>query len=74
MMIKVTAFNDSIFYINAELIELVEQTPDTIITLTTEKKILVKENVEEIISRVIDYKRRINNSKVSGMNLQECTN
>ena len=74
MMIKVTALNKSEFFINAELIEMVEKTPDTIITLSTEKKILVRESTDEIISRVIEYKRRIYNSKVSGMNLQECNN
>lgn len=65
-MIQVTLLNDKKVYINAELIEQVESTPDTIITLTTDKKILVKESVPEIIARVIAYKRRLYNSQELG--------
>ncbi len=43
--------------INAELIELVEATPDTVITLTTGNKLLVRESVDEIIRRIIAYRR-----------------
>ncbi len=45
--------------INSDLIEFVEETPDTVITMTTGKKIVVKENVDEIIQRVIEYKQKI---------------
>lgn len=45
--------------VNGELIEFVEATPDTVITLTTGKKIVVKESVDEIIQRVIAYKQKI---------------
>ncbi len=46
--------------INADLIETVESSPDTIITLTTGNKIMVKESVEDIIRLVIEYKKKIN--------------
>lgn len=58
-MIKVTRFNDSVFVVNAEIIQTVEETPDTVITLTTGTKFVVKESCEEIIERVIEYKKRI---------------
>jgi len=58
-MIKVTHFNGRQLVINAELIQFVESTPDTVITLTTKEKILVRESVDEVIRRVIEYRRRI---------------
>ena len=58
-MIKLTRLNDSLIVINAELIEYVESLPDTIITLTSGQKILVKEPVDDVIDRTRDYKRSI---------------
>lgn len=58
-MIKVTRFNESVFVVNAEIIQTVEETPDTVITLTTGTKFVVKESCEEIINKVIEYKRKI---------------
>ncbi|MDF1545413.1 MAG: flagellar FlbD family protein [bacterium] len=57
-MIKVTRLNDSELVINADLIEFVEAIPETIVSLTTGKKIMVRENVDDIIERVAEYKRR----------------
>ena len=54
-MIDVTRFNGKSFVLNAELIEVMEETPDTVITLTTGHKYVVKESVEEVIT----YKRNI---------------
>ncbi|MCK8816524.1 flagellar FlbD family protein [Natroniella sulfidigena] len=51
--------NDSEIVVNAELIESIEATPDTVITLTTNHRLIVKEDVDEIIKMIIDYKRRI---------------
>ena len=45
--------------INAELIETVEETPDTIITLINGKKIMVKETAREIVELVRNYKKSI---------------
>ena len=55
-MIKVTRLNDSDLVVNAELIEFVESTPDTILSLTTGKKIMVRESIDEIIERVAAFK------------------
>lgn len=58
-MISVTRFNDSTLIINADLIQTVEETPDTVITLTTGTKFIVKEKSKEIVDKVLEYKRRI---------------
>ncbi len=55
-MIKVTRINDSELVVNADLIEFVESIPDTIISLTTGKKIMVKQTIDEIIERVAEFK------------------
>lgn len=46
--------------VNAELIELIESTPDTVISLVSGKKIVVTEDVESVKEKVIDYKREVN--------------
>ena len=56
-MIEVTKLNDTKILINAELIETVEETPDTVISFVTGKKIIVKESRQEIKNLVILYKR-----------------
>ena len=58
-MIKVTRFNDSELVVNAELIEFVEATPDTVITLTNGKKLLVKESVQDVIDLVLGYRKKV---------------
>ena len=59
-MIEVTRTNHRKIVINADMIVFVEETPDVVITLSNGSKVLVKESAKEIITRVIDYKRRIN--------------
>lgn len=58
-MIDVTKMNGGSITVNADLIETVEETPDTIITLTTGKKIIVKESRQEIKNLVILYRKDI---------------
>ncbi|MCP4583185.1 MAG: flagellar FlbD family protein [candidate division Zixibacteria bacterium] len=58
-MIKVTRLNESELVINTDLIEFVEAIPDTIISLTTGKKIMVKETMDEVIAKVQKFKREI---------------
>ena len=57
-MIELTRLHGELIVINADLIEFIEPTPDTMISTTTGKKILVKESVEDVIGRVVDYRRR----------------
>lgn len=58
-MITVTRLNDRQVVINAELIKFVEKTPDTMITMTTGDKIMVRESLDEIVDRAIQYARRV---------------
>ena len=54
-MIKVTKMNGEDVVVNALLIEVVESTPDTIITLTTGHKIMVKDAVDDVVTRAKEY-------------------
>lgn len=58
-MIKLKRINGTDIVINAELIELVEETPDTVITLTNGHKMVVADTVDEVINKVIAYKHYI---------------
>lgn len=58
-MIHVTRINHLPLVLNADLIEHIETTPDTIISLTNGQKLVVLESVEEIISRVISFRRAV---------------
>ena len=58
-MIEVTKLNDIKFMVNADIIEMVEETPDTVVTLTTGKKMIVKESRQEIRDLVIAYRRSV---------------
>ena len=56
-MIEVTRLNKKAYVLNCEWIETIEETPDTVITLTNVKKFVVAETVEEIVQKVIEYKQ-----------------
>ncbi|HHY05250.1 MAG TPA: flagellar FlbD family protein [Thermoanaerobacterales bacterium] len=58
-MIELTKLNGKKFVVNAELIETIETTPDTVLTLTSGKKLVVNEKKAEIVKKVIEYKRKI---------------
>ena len=58
-MIRVTRLNGREFVVNAELIQYVEETPDSVVTLMNKEKIVVKEPADEIIRRVVAYHRSI---------------
>jgi flagellar protein FlbD len=58
-MISVTRFDRTVVVVNAELIATVEGTPDTLITLTNGHMIVVTESVDEVVARVIEYRRQI---------------
>ena len=58
-MIKVTRLNEKEIVINAELIKFVEETPDTVVTLRDNDKIIVRESADEIILKAIEYGRMI---------------
>ncbi|HEX7715445.1 MAG TPA: flagellar FlbD family protein [Bacillota bacterium] len=58
-MIEVRRLNNEELFINPHLIEIIESTPDTVITLTTGKKLVVKDPVADIVERIIRYRRMI---------------
>ncbi|NLL05582.1 MAG: flagellar FlbD family protein [Clostridiaceae bacterium] len=58
-MIELTRLNGLKFVLNCEFIESLEETPDTVISTTNGKKFLVSENIEEIVGKVIEYKRKV---------------
>jgi flagellar protein FlbD len=63
-MISLTRLNDTSVVINPDLIVIIEEIPDTIITLSNGEKITVKEKVQEVIRRVIEFRRRIFNPSI----------
>ncbi len=54
-MIKLTRLDDTEIVLNANLIEYVEATPDTVITMTTGRKYIVKESVDEVIKKAEEF-------------------
>ena len=58
-MIRVTLFDGTESMVNADLIETIEQTPDTILTLTSGRKLLVRDKPDEVAMRVMAYKRAV---------------
>ena len=65
-MIKLTRLNQREVVINADMIEFVEETPDTLISLVSGKKVMVTEPVDLIINRVVEYRRSCNEPLFSG--------
>ncbi len=63
-MIPLTRLNNSHMVINPDLIVFMEETPDTIITLSNGEKIAVQEKVKEVIRRVIEFRRCIFNPSI----------
>ena len=61
-MIKIRKMGGDEIYINADLIESIKETPDTVITLTTDKKILVQDSVEDIIDKTVEYHCRLSSA------------
>ena len=66
-MIQLTKLNGHQVVINSDLIEFIEETPDTVITLTTNDKLVVKERMADIVSKVVFYRRLL-----AGLVEEEC--
>ncbi len=58
-MIEVSRLNGTIYFLNPDMILTLEATPDTVITLTSGEKLMVRESPELIIDRFVHFKRRI---------------
>ncbi|MCG8483984.1 MAG: flagellar FlbD family protein [Clostridia bacterium] len=59
-MIQLTSLQGEKFFLSADLIERVEEIPDTMITLVNGKKLRVSEDADTVVDRYIEYKRKIN--------------
>lgn len=58
-MISLVGLNHKKMILNAEHIEKIEEVPETLITLTNGKKYMVLEPIDEVVNKVLEYKRRI---------------
>lgn len=58
-MIKITTLDNRVITINVDIIERIEAVPETVITLTNGKKLMVREKMDDIIKKVIQYKAEI---------------
>jgi flagellar protein FlbD len=58
-MIWVTRLNRAPLVLNSDLIEHIEVTPDTVITLTTGQILRVRESAEDVVRRIVQFRRRI---------------
>jgi flagellar protein FlbD len=64
-MIELTRLNNHPLVVNSDLIKLVEQAPDTVITLLSGEKIVVRESAQEVLARVVQFRRNV----LQGMSL-----
>ncbi len=58
-MIKLQKLNGTLVVVNAELIESIESAPDTVINLATGNRFLVKDPVDAVIAKVVEYKKQV---------------
>jgi flagellar protein FlbD len=58
-MIQLTRLNNQTFVVNSDLIKFVERSPDTVITLVTGEKIVVRDSVEQVLERIVEFRRSI---------------
>ena len=63
-MITLTRLNKRTVVLNADLIKMIESTPDTIVTLINGDTVIVREVVDEVVRRAIDYQRRVRGFQV----------
>ncbi len=59
-MVELTKLNNKKFVINSDLIETIEAMPDTTISLTTGNKFVVREEVDEVVHKIIEFRQRFN--------------
>ncbi|MES2201230.1 MAG: flagellar FlbD family protein [candidate division FCPU426 bacterium] len=58
-MIKLTRLNGAELMVNDDLIESIERTPETILTMTDGKKFTIKDSAEEVIEKIVRFRRSI---------------
>lgn len=67
-MIRVSHLNEGEFYVNCELIEQMEETPDTVLTMLSGRKVLVAESAQEIIKLTLEYKKKVHGIEMGSNN------
>ena len=60
-MIILTKLNQAQIAVNPDLIQYIEETPDTVLTMTNDEKVVVKESIAKIIEKVVSFRRYVNN-------------
>lgn len=58
-MIRLTRLNDAAFIMNADLIKTIEERPDTTITLINGETVIVREKMDEVVARAVEYARLV---------------
>lgn len=58
-MIQLTRLNAKPLMVNSDLIKFVEESPDTLVTLITGEKIVVREKAAEVLARIIEFRRSV---------------
>ncbi|HLK69754.1 MAG TPA: flagellar FlbD family protein [Bryobacteraceae bacterium] len=62
-MVRLTRLNHMPLVLNSDLIEHIEETPDTVITLTNGQIVRVRESAEQVVDLVVEFRRRIHQTK-----------
>ena len=73
-MIKLTRLNNQPLVVNSDLIKSVENAPDTVITLVTGEKIIVRETTEQVLERVVAFRRAILAGLATPVHEEDCSN
>jgi flagellar protein FlbD len=58
-MIQLTRLNGTLLVVNSDLIKFIEQSPDTLVTLITGEKIVVREKFDDVLARIIAFRRAV---------------
>jgi flagellar protein FlbD len=56
-LIQLTRLNNQPFVVNADLVQFIEKAPDTVITLITGEKVVVKEPLEQVVDQILSFRR-----------------
>ena len=66
-MIRLTSFKGKTFYLNPDLLYRIDETPDTVLTLTDGKNLIVKETASEVVDLIIAYRQLIYRQPVTNL-------
>ena len=68
-MILLKKLNDEMFALNPDLIQCIEENPDTTISLVTGNKFIVKDTMQEVINKIIDFRKKCYNDKINNADI-----